>query len=264
MRNSDGSSRARIALLSLGCAKNLVDSEHVASLLEAAGAEVTQRLDGADVAVVNTCGFIEPAKEESIEAILDAAAHKQHGRLFGLVITGCLSQRYGRELRELVPEADAVTGIDPRAAAAAALRLVGLPLRPLPSEAALRSHRLTPAAWSYLRISTGCDNRCAYCTIPMIRGPLRSRRPEELLREARALAERGVRELNVIAQDTTAYGTDLTGRPRVHELLRQLARVDGSNRAAESEAGNNIRASGNRSEHKVFFYLAVNEIETLD
>jgi len=218
--------RPTAALLTLGCAKNVVDSEQIASLLERAGVEVGHRVSGSDVVIVNTCGFIDPAKEESIGVILEAAGLKGPEGPRALIVTGCLSERYGQELARLLPEADSIIGIDPAGAARAALRAIGLPVGSLPSGAVLRSRRLTPAAWGYLRISHGCDNRCAYCAIPLIRGPLRSVPPAELLDEARYLADQGVRELNVIAQDTTAYGVDLEGRPTVHLLLRELCRIE--------------------------------------
>ena len=211
----------RVAILTLGCAKNLVDSEHIASLLEAAGVEVVTDAALAPVAIVNTCGFIDPAKEESVDAILGVAEHKERGGLRALIVTGCLSQRYGDELRRQVPEADALLGIDPRGAARAALRALGMSTA-LPSRCDLRAHRLTPRAWSYLRIAEGCDNRCAYCAIPSIRGPLASRPLDGLVDEARGLLKSGVREINIIAQDTTAYGTDRGQGQELHRLLRRL------------------------------------------
>jgi len=216
----------RACLLTLGCAKNLVDSEQIASMLESRGVEVTHRLESCNVAVVNTCGFIEPAKEESIEVILEVAGRKAAGDLQTLIVTGCLSQRYGGELEKALPEVDVFTGIDPAAAACAVLDALGLSSSDLPGGVSLRHRRFTPPAWAYLRISHGCDNRCAYCTIPLIRGPLRSRDPARILDEARYLAEQGVREVNVIGQDTAAYGTDRPDGPRLHELLRGLCRID--------------------------------------
>jgi len=218
--------RPKVALLTLGCAKNLVDSERIASALTNAGVSVTQSLVRADVAVINTCGFIEPAKEEAIDFILDVAARKAKKRLRALVVTGCLSQRYGDELKKLLPEADAFVGVDPAGTAALVLRLLGLPAEPPPAEAVQRSRRLTPRAWSYLPISYGCDNRCAYCAIPLIRGPLCSRPMAALMEEARYLAGHGVRELNVIAQDTSSYGVDTEGRPLLHDLLKELCQIE--------------------------------------
>jgi ribosomal protein S12 methylthiotransferase len=219
--------RPSVALLTLGCAKNLLDSEQIASLIEAAGARVVHSVDGCSVAVINTCGFIQPAREESVSAILNAADHKQDGPLRTLIVTGCLGQRYGDQLARELPEVDVVTGVDPHRAAAAALAALGPPWAVDPPSAWARQHRLTPRSWSYLRISYGCSNRCAYCAIPMIRGPLRSRPMGDLLAEARALVDNGVRELNVIGQDTAAYGTDRSGRSEAHVLLRSLARLHG-------------------------------------
>ena len=219
-------SRPRAALLTLGCAKNLVDSEHFASLLEAAGVEVCTDPARARAVIINTCGFIDPAKEESIDAILDIAALKGSGQVGAVIVTGCLSQRYAEELRERIPEADAILGIDPAGAARAALRALGVAEGALPTRCNVRAHRLTPAAWSYLKIAEGCDNRCAYCAIPSIRGRLVSRPLEGLVREARFLLKSGVKELSIIAQDTTAYGMD-RGRQELHVLLRRLCRLPG-------------------------------------
>ncbi|MGD2176062.1 MAG: radical SAM protein, partial [Candidatus Brocadiaceae bacterium] len=222
MRTAEAELRRRAALLTLGCAKNMVDSEQIASLLAARGVEIVHRLEGATVAIVNTCGFIDPAKEESIGVILEVADRKETGALETLIVTGCLSERYGGELAKELPEVDVLTGIDPSGTAKAALKALGLEDGSDVHGPRLRRHRLTPAAWSYLRVSEGCSNRCAYCAIPLIRGPLRSRPMKELIEEAHYLAESGVRELNLIAQDTAAYGTDLYGRPKLHRLLQEL------------------------------------------
>ncbi|MFP4029443.1 MAG: 30S ribosomal protein S12 methylthiotransferase RimO [Candidatus Brocadiia bacterium] len=216
--------QARVAIISLGCAKNLIDSEHIASLLEDTGVEVCSDPAAAQVAIVNTCGFIDIAKEESIEVILEAAAMKKTSDLHRLIVTGCLSERYGEELRESLPEADILLGIDPHGAARAALWALGKG-DVLPSRCNMRACRFTPRAWTYLRIAEGCSNRCSYCAIPDIRGPLVSRPMGEILDEAEGLLESGVRELNIIAQDTTAYGQD-EGDPRLHELLQTLAWMD--------------------------------------
>jgi ribosomal protein S12 methylthiotransferase len=217
---SSGNMPPRVAVMTLGCAKNLVDSEHIGSLLQAAGVEVVTDPTEAPVVVVNTCGFIDAAKEESIKAVLDVGQLKEVGSLRRLIVTGCLSQRFRGALRELLPEADVLIGVDPVGTAQAALWALGVQSG-LPEYCNLRSFRLTPARWSYLRIAEGCDNRCAYCAIPQIRGPLRSRPLDEIVEEAGGLLEDGVFELNVIAQDTTAYGAD-SGEPRLHELLRRI------------------------------------------
>ncbi|MDP6108025.1 MAG: 30S ribosomal protein S12 methylthiotransferase RimO [Candidatus Brocadiia bacterium] len=219
--------RPRVALVTLGCAKNVVDSERIASILEAAGVEVTADPAGASVAVVNTCGFIESAKQESIDAILEAADWKAAHGLETLIVTGCLAQRYGDELRASLPEADLLLGVDPPAAASTVLRALGIEA-PAPCPASRqRAHRLTPPAWCYLKIAEGCDNRCAYCAVPLIRGPLVSRPLEEVVEEARGLLAEGVVEINVIAQDTTAYGMDRAGGRQLHTLLRSICALDG-------------------------------------
>lgn len=214
----------RVGILSLGCAKNLVDSEHIGSLLEEAGVQVTTDIASAPVVIVNSCGFIDIAKEESIDAVLEVADLKETGQLRHLIVTGCLTERYGDELRELLPEADVMTGIDPHAAAREALWELGIK-DPLPSQCNLRAHRFTPRSWSYLRISEGCDNCCAYCAIPSIRGPLVSRPMDEIVAEAEDLVDQGARELNIIAQDTTAYGRE-HGKARLHQLLRRLCETE--------------------------------------
>ena len=207
----------RIALVSLAaCAKNLVDSETLLGRLAAAGAVVGVPEAEAEVIIVNTCGFIEPAKQESIDTILSLAEHKRTGACRKLLVMGCLSQRYGHSLREALPEADGVFGLHEEARIVAAC---GLEADDTANAGRLL---LTPKRTAYLRISDGCDNRCAYCAIPLIRGPLRSRAPEELVDEAEALVDMGVRELNVIAQDTTCYGADLPGGAGIHDLLARL------------------------------------------
>ncbi|MFP4175802.1 MAG: 30S ribosomal protein S12 methylthiotransferase RimO [Planctomycetota bacterium] len=214
----------RVAIVSLGCAKNLVDSEHIASLLEKAGVEVVTDPTDAPVVIVNSCGFIDIAKEESIDSVLEIADLKTEGNLRRLILTGCLSERYGQELRESLPEADVMLGIDPHGAARAALWALGMKC-PLPSQCNMRAVRFTPPWWSYLRISEGCDNCCSYCAIPNIRGPLVSRPHEDILAEARQLVNEGARELNLIAQDTTAYQHD-HGQQGLHKLLDDLCHLE--------------------------------------
>ena len=213
----------RIHLASLGCAKNLVDSERILARLASAGAVVGAGAEEADIIIVNTCGFIAPAKTESIETILELAEHKKRGRCRLLLVMGCLAQRYGAELRERMPEVDGVFGLGGDEAIAKACGLSK-------AKAGSADHGrllLTPKHSAYLRIADGCDNRCAYCTIPLIRGPFRSRPITEVLGEAEQLADLGVRELNLIGQDTTMYGTDLYGRPQIAELLARVSKVPG-------------------------------------
>ena len=223
----------KIGLISLGCAKNLVDSEHMLALLRAAGWEITEDMAEADVGVVNTCGFIEAAKSEAIETILDVAQYKQTGRMKGLVVTGCLVQRYAEEMKTELPEIDALCGtgsyeniVD---AANAALGGHKAAYMADMASAALEGDRdrLTPSYTAYFKIAEGCSNRCGYCIIPKLRGPYRSREMDALLREAKALADAGVKELIVIAQDITKYGMDLPGHRRLlPELLRELCKLD--------------------------------------
>lgn len=223
----------KIGLISLGCAKNLVDSEHMLALLRAAGWEITEDMAEADVGVVNTCGFIEAAKSEAIETILETAQYKQTGNMKGLVVTGCLVQRYADEMRKELPEIDAICGtgsyeniVD---AANAALGGQKAAYMADMASAALEGDRdrLTPSYTAYFKIAEGCSNRCGYCIIPKLRGPYRSREMDALLEEARELADAGVKELIVIAQDITKYGMDLPEHKRLlPELLRRLCELD--------------------------------------
>ncbi len=225
--------KTEIYILSLGCAKNLVNSEQMIHKLEERGYSVTKTPEKADVAIVNTCGFIDSAKSESIEAILSLASLKQTGKLRALIASGCLSQRYGAEFSKELPEVDAVLGTgaysDICEAVEAALAGKRFESSPPPEREELEGERtlLTPDYSAYLRIAEGCDNRCAYCVIPYIRGRYRSRRKEDIVSEAKALAEKGVRELLVIAQDITRYGTDVYGKKALPELLSELCRIDG-------------------------------------
>lgn len=223
----------KIGLISLGCAKNLVDSEHMLALLRAAGWEITEDMAEADVGVVNTCGFIEAAKSEAIETILETAQYKQSGKMKGLVVTGCLVQRYADEMRKELPEIDALCGtgsyesiVD---AANAALGGHKAAYMADMASAALEGDRsrLTPSYTAYFKIAEGCSNRCGYCIIPKLRGPYRSRGMDALLQEAKALADAGVKELIVIAQDITKYGMDLPEHKRLlPALLRELCKLD--------------------------------------
>jgi ribosomal protein S12 methylthiotransferase len=217
--------RGRVALLSLGCAKNLVDSEGLVAALGAAGFDMAEAIEGADLALVNTCGFIDPAKEESIDAILRVARHKEFGRLRGLIVGGCLVERYLERLREEIPEVDVWLPFrDYPRIVEAAERLMGLSAG---RSGARERVLLTPAAYAYLKISEGCDQKCAFCAIPSFRGRLRSRSLEENVEDARRIAARGVTEVNVVSQDTTAWGRDLYGRPRLADLLRALTAIEG-------------------------------------
>lgn len=215
----------RIALVSLGCAKNLVDSEQLVGDLERAGFALCEDLGTADLALVNTCGFIDPAKEESVDTILKVAGHKEFGRLRGLMVAGCLVERYRPDLERDMPEVDRwLSFADYAGVAEAARDLMGLPqVRTLPPKRVL----LTPKAYAYLKVSEGCDQKCTFCAIPGIRGRLASRTIEENVEDARRLAAQGVGEINLVSQDTTAYGRDLYGKPRLTELLQALTKIDG-------------------------------------
>lgn len=213
----------KINVITLGCSKNTVDSEHLMARLAAAGYEVLFDSDRTDakVVVINTCGFIGDAKQESIDMILRAAAAKQAGKIERLYVVGCLSERYADELRAEIPEVDDYFGARTWDGI---VRALGASEDP-----ALATERrlTTPKHYAYLKISEGCNWKCGYCAIPLIRGGHVSVPMEELEEEARKLAGQGVRELMVIAQDTTYYGIDLYGRRMLAELLRRLCRIDG-------------------------------------
>lgn len=226
----------RVHLLSLGCPKNLADSELMLGALTNAGFEVTFDPDAAQVLVVNTCSFIEAAKKESIDAILDAAEVKKRAAGRRLVVAGCMAQRYGAELRELMPEVDIFVGTGNFLDLPELLRRTEQPeARHVPYAG---SAHLVPTAemprlrsgeffTSYLKISEGCNHKCAFCIIPSIRGRHESRAIDDVVSEARGLAESGAREINLIAQDLTAYGRDLNPRASLATLLGELNRVDG-------------------------------------
>lgn len=213
----------KINVITLGCSKNTVDSEHLMAQLAAAGYEVVADSDRTDakVVVINTCGFIGDAKKESIDMILRAAAAKTAGRIERIFVIGCLAERYADELRPELPEVDDFFGVKDWAGIARAL---GAEHR---SECETRRVLTTPKHYAYLKISEGCNWKCGYCAIPLIRGEHRSVPMEQLLEEARQLAANGVKELMVIAQDTTYYGIDLYGRRRLADLLTGLCRIDG-------------------------------------
>ena len=223
----------KIGLISLGCAKNLVNSEQMLALLSDAGYELVSDFAGADAVIINTCGFIDSAKSEAIENILEMAQLKEAGLLGKIIVTGCLAQRYPEEIRRDLPEVDAILGVGSYADIVPALEaaLAGESVCLLGDKDApvdeLPRIVTTGPGWAYLRIAEGCDNRCAYCAIPDIRGRFRSRPMENILAEARELAEAGIRELIVVAQDITRYGTDLYGERALAALCRELCRIDG-------------------------------------
>ena len=221
------------ALISLGCAKNLVNSEQMIYLMTEAGYTLVSEPDGADLVIVNTCGFIDAAKSEAIDSILEMAELKKAGRLGGIIVTGCLSERYKDSITDELPEIDTVLGVGSfgeivKAAdavmAGRRLSLFGDQSAPIEEIPRVIS---TGPGWAYLRIAEGCNNFCAFCAIPFIRGRYRSRKMEDIVDEAKELAARGVKELIVIAQDITRYGTDLYGKRSLAALCRELAKIDG-------------------------------------
>ena len=222
----------KVGMVSLGCPKNQMDAELMLAALEQAGCEITADSGYADVVIVNTCGFIADAKQESIENILEFAQLKKEKQIQKIIVTGCLAQRYQQELAEEIPECDAVLGLGANGDIAAVVEQVmaGQTVRSFPSRDAwcLDGSRVltTPHFFAYLRIADGCDNRCAYCAIPNIRGNLRSRSMEHILSEARALVSTGVKEIVLVAQDTTVYGRDLYGESRLPALLTELCKID--------------------------------------
>lgn len=218
-------------LTSLGCAKNLVDSEVMAARLVGEGVRIVDEPDAADVLLVNTCTFIEDATSESVDTILELGRLRTEGRCQRLVVVGCLAQRYGEQLGELLPEVDVFVGTGGLAKAVDAC--LGRDARPLhlpdPDQAPLAGHERTvldrgPSA--YLKIAEGCSQSCSFCIIPALRGPLRSRTIDDVVREARSLVRTGVREINLLAQDTTAFGRDRPGRERLADLLYALGEIE--------------------------------------
>ena len=222
----------KIAFISLGCAKNLVNTEQMMALCRAAGHTVTGDPEGADVAVLNTCGFIESAKSEAIDAILELAALKQAGKLNKLLVAGCLSQRYREEIKAELPEVDGMLGTGSYTDVVSAVEEVMAGARPERFGDIHRTYEdggrwvTTPPWTAYLKIAEGCSNGCAFCVIPKLRGRYRSRSMEALLSEAEGLARRGVKELIVIAQDITRYGQDLGDGATLAKLLTELCRLD--------------------------------------
>ena len=223
----------KVGMVSLGCAKNLVDAEHMLGLLKGAGYELTNQQAEADVLVINTCTFIGPAKQESVDTILELAEMKKRGRCRALVVAGCMAQRYPADILKELPEVDAVigTGDFPQIAQVVERVLGGDRVQQVGKaayqyDAELPRVPTRPGLSGYLKISEGCDHDCAFCIIPRVRGEHRSRPFDALEHEARQMVAAGVRELNLIAQDSTAYGMDRDGRRQLPELLRRLNGID--------------------------------------
>ncbi|MBC2856618.1 30S ribosomal protein S12 methylthiotransferase RimO [Cetobacterium sp. 2A] len=225
----------KLGLISLGCSKNLVDSEYLIGMLVARkGFEITNDIEDADVALINTCGFIGDAKEESIQAILEIAEYKRTGKLKKLIVAGCLAQRYAQELIDEMPEVDAVIGTgdldkiekiideifeNKKVVESSSLNFL--------ADSTTERILTTSPHTAYLKIAEGCDRKCAYCIIPQLRGKLRSRTIEDIVQEAKNLAANGVREINLLAQETTEYGIDLYKKKALPDLLKELAKVEG-------------------------------------
>lgn len=222
----------KVAMVSLGCAKNRVDAEMMLYKLKEAGFTLTDDPAKAQVAIVNTCGFIESAKQESIEEIIELGKLKEEGTIKHIVVTGCLAERYREQIAKELPEADAVIGLGANGDIVEAVKSVleGTHTESFPDKSLqpLDGGRIqsTPLHYAYLRVADGCDNRCTYCAIPLIRGGFRSRKMEDIIEEAKYLVEGGVRELNVIAQDTTRYGEDIYGKLMLPALLRELCKIE--------------------------------------
>jgi ribosomal protein S12 methylthiotransferase len=229
------SKQEKVFLISLGCAKNLVDSEHMLGSLRRAGYALARDPEEADVALINTCGFIQSAVEEAVDTILETARLKEKGSLKRLVVAGCLVQRYGYKLEKEMPEVDAWLGTGEVGRVTEILEkgtADGTPRFHLSRPSYLADHavprsRTTPFYMAYLKIAEGCSHGCSYCIIPHLRGPFRSRMPDSVIREAEEMVAGGVKEINLVAQDTTCYGEDLEPKGTLEGLLEQLAGIDG-------------------------------------
>jgi len=223
----------KVGMISLGCPKNQVDGELMLEKLNKSGFEIVGNIEDSDIMIINTCGFIDDAKKEAIETILEVAQYKDAGLISAIVVTGCLAERYQDEIKKEIPEVDSVIGIGANSdivkvcqKALSGIETVRFPSKdylPLEGERMLS----TPSHWAYLKLSDGCDNRCSYCAIPNIRGAYRERPMESIISEAQELAKKGVKEVILIAQDTTKYGYQLYGEYRLAELLGRLVKIDG-------------------------------------
>lgn len=223
----------KVGMISLGCPKNQVDGEVMLEKLNKSGFDIAQSIEDSDVMIINTCGFIEDAKREAIETILEAAEYKKAGLISAIVVTGCLAERYQDEILKEIPEVDSVIGIgaDRDIVKVCQKALIGVQTSFYPDKKylLLEGDRMlsTPSHWAYLKISDGCDNKCSYCAIPGIRGGYIERDMESIIAEANKLAVSGVKELIIIAQDTTKYGMKLYGEYKLAELLKELVKIDG-------------------------------------
>lgn len=223
----------KVGIISLGCAKNRVDAEMLLYRIRNAGYKLCEDVAMADVAIINTCGFIESAKQESIEEILELSELKKEGKIKAIIVTGCLAERYKEEVMKEIPEADAVVGIGANDDIVKIIDevLQGKKQQCFPDKLLLPLEggriQSTPYYYAYLKIAEGCDNHCTYCAIPMIRGKFRSRKMEDIIAEAKHLAEKDVKELVVVAQDTSLYGKDIYGEIMLAKLLKKLCEIEG-------------------------------------
>ncbi len=223
----------KVGMISLGCPKNQVDGEVLLAKLADAGFKIVNTIEDSDIMIVNTCGFIEAAKTEAIETILEVAEYKNAGIISAIVVTGCLAERYKDDVLSELPEVDAVVGIGANSDIVKVCQkaLCGISTANFPNKCylPLNEKRMlsTPPHWAYLKIAEGCDNRCAFCAIPGIRGNFRSRPMVEVIDEAKALAAKGIKEVILIAQDTTKYGQDIYGEYKLAALLKELVKIDG-------------------------------------
>lgn len=214
----------KIAIVNLGCPKNLIDSETMAGLLAESGYSLVTQPERAETIIINTCGFIDSAKEESIDTILAMAEYKKEGACKQLLVTGCLAQRFYRELAQEIPEIDGIMGtgsIDRIGDLVAGQKLIMLPPNLYGGQAELK-RRVSTTPYGYLKIAEGCNNNCSYCVIPVLRGRLRSKTLEQVVAEAGAMAAKGIKEIVLIAQDTSQYGVDISGKSQLPELLAAL------------------------------------------
>lgn len=223
----------KVGMISLGCPKNQVDGEIMLEKLNSNGFDISPTIEGSDIMIINTCGFIEDAKKEAIDTILEVAQYKEAGLVSSIVVTGCLAQRYQDEILKEMPEVDAVIGIGADRDIVKVCQKAALGIKssffPNREYLLLEGERMlsTPPHWAYLKISDGCDNKCSYCAIPGIRGGYIERSMESIIEEAKCLADKGVKEIIIVAQDTTKYGLKLYGEYKLAELLKELVKISG-------------------------------------
>lgn len=223
----------KVGMISLGCPKNQVDGEIMLEKLNKSGFDISPTIEGSDIMIINTCGFIEDAKKEAIDTILEVAQYKEAGLVSSIVVTGCLAQRYQDEILQEMPEVDAVIGIGADRDIVKVCQKAALGIKtsffPDREYLLLEGERMlsTPPHWAYLKISDGCDNKCSYCAIPGIRGGYIERSIESIIEEAKELAEKGVKEIIIVAQDTTKYGLKLYGEYKLAQLLKKLVTIEG-------------------------------------